>query len=121
MNGNHNVMLLDLLGRNLEELLQEQGKTLSLKTVVMLGLQILDRIEYLHSSHFLHRDIKPENFLMGTGDDAHRLYMIDLGLAKKYIREGTKRINLGKHNPYRDGQDLLGTICYVSVNTHLGI
>lgn len=42
--GPHNVMLLDLLGKNLEDLLQEQGKTLSLKTVIMLGHQILDRI-----------------------------------------------------------------------------
>lgn len=89
---NYNVMLLDLLGKNLEDLLQEQGKAFTLKTVVMLGQQILDRIEYLHSNHFLHRDIKPENFLMGLGTDAARLYMIDLGLAKKFIREGTYRL-----------------------------
>lgn len=84
----HNVMLLDLLGKSLQELLVEQNRPFSLKTVVMLGQQLIDRVECLHEKQFLHRDIKPENLLMGLGKNSHILYMIDMGLAKKYIKDG---------------------------------
>jgi serine/threonine protein kinase len=56
--GGYNIMLLDLLGKSLQELLTEHGKPFSLKTVVMIGQQLIDRVEYLHSKQFLHRDIK---------------------------------------------------------------
>ncbi len=52
---------------------------------------------------------------MGRGKKAHKLYLIDLGLAKKYIsREG-------KHIPYKEGKSLTGTARYASLHTHLGI
>ncbi len=54
----------------------------------MLGEQMIDRIQYIHSKQFLHRDVKPDNFLMGTGNNKDKLYVIDLGLAKKYIKDG---------------------------------
>ena len=44
------------------------------------------------------------------------MYMIDLGLAKRYIDRKDKT-----HIPYRDGKRMLGTIRYSSINTHLGI
>jgi serine/threonine protein kinase len=39
----------------------------TLKTVLMLADQMIQRIEYIHSRLFLHRDIKPDNFLIGVG------------------------------------------------------
>ncbi len=35
------------------------GGKLSLKTVLILGLQMLDRIEVLHNAGFIYKDIKP--------------------------------------------------------------
>ena len=73
-----NVMVVDLLGKSLEDLLERQGRRMSEKTVAMLGKQMVDRVEWLHSQSIIHRDIKPDNFLMGLGANAHKLKLIHL-------------------------------------------
>jgi serine/threonine protein kinase len=42
-----------------EEDEEEEKKEFSMKTICMLGIEIMTRIEYVHSKGFLHRDIKP--------------------------------------------------------------
>lgn len=64
---------------------QKCGKHFDLKTTVMIGLQIIDRLEYIHTMKFVHRDIKPENFLLGTYEKCGKIYIIDFGLSKKFI------------------------------------
>ena len=88
---------MDLLGQSLEDLFVQHNKQLSLKTVLQVGEQMLERIEYMHDKHILHRDIKPDNFLMGVGKNQHIVYVVDLGLSKKYFRDG-------KHISYKEGK-----------------
>ena len=68
---------MDYLGPSLEDLFDFCGNKFSIKTVLMIGIQVLNRIEALHNSGYLHRDIKPDNFLIGTSDKKSRIYMID--------------------------------------------
>ncbi|GAA0173599.1 non-receptor serine/threonine protein kinase [Lithospermum erythrorhizon] len=114
--GDYNVLVIDLLGPSLEDLFNFCSRKLSLKTVLMLADQMINRVEFVHAKSFLHRDIKPDNFLMGLGRRANQVYMIDFGLAKKY-RDSSSH----QHIPYRENKNLTGTARYASVNTHLGI
>ncbi|KAE9617618.1 hypothetical protein Lal_00043282 [Lupinus albus] len=114
--GDYNVMVIDLLGPSLEDLFNYCSRKFSLKTVLMLADQMINRVEYMHSRGLLHRDIKPDNFLMGLGRKANQVYIIDYGLAKKY-----RDLQTHKHIPYRENKNLTGTARYASVNTHLGI
>ena len=81
--GDNNVMVMDLLGPSLEDLFNYCGRKFSLKTTLMLGIELITRLEFIHHRNFIHRDIKPDNFLVGIGDRANVVYVIDFGLSKQ--------------------------------------
>ena len=111
LSGEYNVMVFELLGSNLEELFQNCEKKFSLKTVLMIALQVLDRIRHLHMHNYIHRDLKPQNFAIGKGENEHVIYLIDYGLAKRYREEYTNF-----HIPLRQNVKLTGTIRFASCN-----
>lgn len=114
--GTSNIMGLELLGPSLESYFKLSKNRFSLKTVLMIADQCISRLEYIHTKSFIHRDIKPDNFLIGIKRKSHVVYVIDFGLAKRYID-----LNSMKHIKYREGKNLTGTARYVSVYTHMGI
>jgi casein kinase 1 len=81
----------------------------------MLGIQMIDRIEYIHSRKIIHRDIKPDNFVMGRGSKSHIVYILDFGLSKKYWSSSHKC-----HIPFITGKKLTGTARYASINALSG-
>ena len=34
----------------------------------MIGYEMIERLEYIHSKNFIYRDLKPENIMIGKED-----------------------------------------------------
>ncbi|ESK95882.1 ck1 ck1 ck1-g protein kinase [Moniliophthora roreri MCA 2997] len=115
--GLHNVLVIDLLGPNLEDLFDMCGRKFSIKTVCMAAKQMVTRVQAIHDKSLIYRDIKPDNFLIGVpgSKNANTIHIIDFGMAKHYRDPKTKI-----HIPYRERKSLSGTARYMSINTHLG-
>jgi len=112
VDGSNSYVVFDLLGVSLDTYM-ERLKKFSVKTSCLLGMQMIERVEYIHNKGILHRDIKPDNFLMGKSDP-ETLYVIDFGLSKNYI-------DRGKHIKQKDKKKMTGTVRYASINIHDGI
>lgn len=77
-----------MLGPSLEDLFKFCSNRLSLKTVLMLGIQMIEILEFIHSQNILHRDLKPANFVMGNTKETERnVYILDFGLSCQFKNE----------------------------------
>ena len=111
-NDNKNYLVMEILGKSLDSIFKSYNKKFSLPTVLNLGIQFLDIIEYIHSKNIIHRDLKPDCFLVGKKNKS-KIYIIDFGFAVNYIDP-----KLHLHYPLR--QDIfVGNYKFTSDNTML--
>lgn len=117
----YKLMVMELLGPSLDKYFIYCQRLFSPVTTAMIGIEMVKRIQYIHSRGFLHRDIKPNNFMLGKFSKTleyvndKTVYVIDFGLSKEYIDFET-----GEHLPFKDGRRFIGTPRYASIGTHLG-
>ena len=110
------VLVMSLLGRNLKTMQNHCGGKFSLRTVSLLALQMLRRLENFHNKGFLHGDLKPENMVMGSKkNDEGKVFLIDFGLSESFLD------SQGEHVKFQRNQKLGGTLYYLSSYGHLGI
>ena len=107
------ILIMNLLGKNLESFLKKHDGSFSLKSVLLIAVQLLNRIEIIHLKGIIHRDLKPENFLMGLNNKKNVVNIIDFGLSKIYCDENG-------HIPFREKKGFVGTTRYASIGAHLG-
>ena len=110
----YNILVQTLLGRSLFDIFNDCNKKFTLKDNCMIALQILERLEYIHSKNYIHRDIKPHNFLVGLKSKG-LIYMIDFGLAKKY------KSDRGNHVKFSVCKHITGTPRFCSSYAMRGV
>ena len=110
----YNILVESLLGDSLLTILKKFKNKLTLKDSLMIAIQVIERLEYLHSKYLIHRDIKPANLLVGC-DDPYIIYLIDFGLCKKYRSTRT-----GKHVKFSYTNYYNGTASFASINALRG-
>jgi len=109
-------MVMERLGPNLDSLFKQHDRHFEQRSILQIALQGVERVQHVHSCFYMHRDIKPQNFMFGLAAQQTTLYIADFGLAKKY-QNGPH----GMHVPYKEEKPFVGTACYASLNTHLGV
>ena len=102
-------MVLDLLGESLQNL-KDRMKCFKLKTILQLGVNILNILKNIHDKGFIHRDIKPENFLL-TIQNPKQIYIVDFGISKPYILNNN-------HIDFKITNKFIGTPNFASINSH---
>ena len=108
--GDYNILVMELMGKSLEELFNKRQK-FSVKTTALLAYQMITVLQFIHDKHIIHRDIKPDNFVMGLNKQNANLYLLDFGLAKKYRSSKTL-----EQYPYIKKKKLTGTARYASIH-----
>lgn len=80
----YNFIVLEELDRNLDTLMSVCKGKFTLKTVMMLGQEIIAILQYFHFKNFTHNQIMPRNFVLGAGEKQGKLYIVDFGGASRF-------------------------------------
>ncbi|XP_076021450.1 serine/threonine-protein kinase VRK1-like isoform X2 [Genypterus blacodes] len=111
----YRFMAMDRLGIDLQKVCERNGGRLKKATVLRLGQELVDVLEYIHENEYVHADIKAANLMLGYGDPEN-VYLADYGLSFRYCPDGVhkeyKEIGKRGHN---------GTIEYTSLDAHKGV
>ena len=111
---NYNILIEEFLGKSLLALFTQNNYQFSIIDICLISIQLIDRIEFIHSKTFVHRDIKPENFLVGI-EHPNIIYLTEFGLCTKYCSSKTrKHIMPGVRGTFT------GTLRYSSANAQRG-
>jgi serine/threonine protein kinase len=132
------IIVESLLGPSLDKLFKFCGRMFPLKTVCLIGIEMVKRLETMHQKGILHRDLKPNNLTWGNFNnsynnipinnnnnininqyeklDINTIYLIDFGLSCSYWENNSK-----KHYKAGQGLNFIGTLRYASLNSHKGI
>jgi serine/threonine protein kinase len=86
----YDYLIMTKLGMNLKEVMKSLNvKQLELKTVVQIGIQIIDRLQALHELGYIYCDLKLDNIMIGSKSynslESSKIYLVDLGVAMPYL------------------------------------
>ena len=72
---NQCFLINSMLGKTLQELFMDSNHNFSLKTIIMIADQLLQRLEFLYNKSIVHGRISPEHVLIGSTSSEHDIRM----------------------------------------------
>ena len=87
----------------------EAGEQFDLQTIMQIGIQLAEGLDYAHQRGVVHRDIKPSNILFS--DPGTPIKITDFGIARRESRDDLNRTRVGT---------VIGTPRYMSPEQALG-
>jgi serine/threonine protein kinase len=105
-------LIMKKMNYNLNDI-KKQVNNFDLESISSIGKSAITILEKIHNAGIIHRDLKPDNFMVDK--DFKNLYIIDFGLAKKYLK------NNNEHIKYKNNKSPTGTLRYMSVYTNIGV
>lgn len=104
-------LIMTRLGESLDKIMDRSpGKQLCKSDILMVGIQVVRRLRYLHEKGILHRDMKPNNLVMGWGPNSEKtVHVIDFGLSSIVQDWATYNCDENAH--------FVGTVYFAPVET----
>ncbi|KAF7491829.1 Casein kinase I -like protein 2 [Sarcoptes scabiei] len=124
----YEMIILELLGPNLNDLWIRCGRHFSIRTLSQLGYQLVYLMKYLHDNGIVYQNIRPEHFLYGPSglDKWTWLYVVDLKHSKFWCptqQNGQPLLN--QHIQMKKNSNPLIKIGtpprFMSINAHKGL
>lgn len=60
------------------------GGKFSLKTALMIGIDMVSILQYYHFKNYIYSNINPRHIMLGKGENFGKLYIIDLSKSNRY-------------------------------------
>lgn len=79
-----NFIVCEELSHDLSKMMKKCGGKFSLKTSLLLGIEIISILQYFHFKNYLHCGLRPEHLMMGAGAKYTKLFIVDYSTTIKY-------------------------------------
>ncbi|ESO13013.1 hypothetical protein HELRODRAFT_93602 [Helobdella robusta] len=111
----YRFMVIQRFLTDLQKMFESNNNTFPHHSIFIIGLQMLDTLEFIHSQGYAHADIKAANIMIGL-KNSNQVFLIDYGLAFRFLVDG-------KHKEYKEDPKKAhdGTAEYASRDAHRGV
>jgi serine/threonine protein kinase len=108
-------LVTDYLGPSLTNFSKNISWSNDRNILLNISIQLIERIQTLHTKKLIHRDIKSDNFLVtNTNNNTLLVYIIDFGFCISFL-------NNNFHISLTNNNSIIGSPNYISINIHNGL